>query len=87
MTAPALAAFAPEVGIPLEVGKQLAPHAPTIVLVPVVVFSIILVIIAIIVISASQNKTPGYLLLALGFLTGGAAFFVMIRSESKKKTA
>ncbi len=77
---------APEVGIPLEVGKQLAPHAPTILMIPLVILSILLIIIAIIVIAAAKNKVPGYLLLFLGFLTGGGAFFVMARSESKPKT-
>jgi hypothetical protein len=80
----ALLVAAPEVGIPLEVGKQLAPHASTILMIPLVMFSILLIIVAIIVLSAAKSKTPGYLLLLLGFLTGGGAFYVMARSEGKK---
>ena len=66
------------------IGKQLAPHAPTIMMIPLVVFSIILIIVAIIVLSAAKNKTPGYLLLFLGFMVGAGAFFVMVKSEGKK---
>lgn len=75
---------APEVGVPLEIGKQLAPHAPTILMIPLVMFSILFIIIGIIVLSAAKSKTPGALLLLLGFLLGGGAFFVMYKTESKK---
>jgi uncharacterized membrane-anchored protein len=81
----ALMMGAPEVGIPMEIGKQLAPHAPTIMMVPLVIFSIIFIIIGIIVFSAAKTKTPGIMLLMLGLLLGGGAFFVMVKSESKKK--
>lgn len=80
----AFMAAAPEVGIPLEVAKQAAPHLPTLVMVPLVMFAILFIIIGIIVVSAAQNKTPGVLLLVLGFLLGGGAFFVMYRTESAK---
>ena len=81
----ALMMAAPEVGVPLEIGKQLAPHAPAILMVPFVVFSVLLIIIGIIVVSVAANKTPGVLLLVLGMLLGGGAFFVMVRSESRLK--
>ncbi len=32
-------AAAPEVGIPMEIGKQLAPHTPTILMVPMVIMA------------------------------------------------
>lgn len=76
---------APEVGIPMELGKQLAPHAPTVLMIPLVILSIIFIIVGIIVLSAANNKTPGALLMVLGFLLGGGAFFVMYRTESKAK--
>lgn len=81
----ALMMAAPEVGVPMEIGKQLAPHAPAIMMIPLVVFSVLLVIIGIIVVSVAANKTPGVLLLVLGMLLGGGAFFVMVRSESRLK--
>jgi hypothetical protein len=78
------AMFTPE-GAALAVGKELAPHAPTILMIPLVVLSIILIIIGIIVLSAAQSKTPGVLLLVLGFLLAGGAFVVMVKSQGKKK--
>lgn len=75
---------APEVGIPLEFGKQLAPHAPTILMIPLVMFAILFIIIGIIVFSTAKTKTPGALLMFLGLLLGGGAFFVMARVEGKK---
>lgn len=81
----ALMMGAPEVGIPLELGKSLAPHAPTLLMIPLVVMSILFIIIGIIVLSAAKSKTPGALLLMLGFLLGGGAFLVMYKLESKKK--
>lgn len=75
-------AAAPEVGIPLEIGKQLAPHAPTILMVPLVFAAILVIIIGIIVLAAAKSKTPGSILLVLGFLLGGGAFFVMYKTES-----
>mgnify|MGYP001615798319 FL=1 len=74
---------APEVGLPLEIGKQLAPHAPTILMIPLVVLSILFIVIGIIVVSADKSKTPGALLLTLGFLLGGGAFLVMYKTESR----
>jgi hypothetical protein len=72
---------APEFGIPMELGKTLAPHAPTILMIPLVVMSVLLIIVGIIVLSAANNKMPGSLLLVLGFLLGGGAFFVMVKTE------
>ena len=78
-------AAAPEVAIPLEVGKQLAPHAPTILMIPLVALAVLLIIIGVIVLASAQSKTPGALITLLGFLLGGGAFFVMIRTEGKKR--
>lgn len=80
----ALMVAAPEVGIPAEVAKQLAPHAPTLAMIPLVVIALILIIIGAIATTA-QNKTPGIIIAILGLLLGGGAFFVMIRTEGKKK--
>jgi uncharacterized RDD family membrane protein YckC len=82
----ALMAVAPEVGIPAELAKQLAPHAPMIIMIPLVIIALILIIVGIIALGAAQNKTPGILLTIVGFLLAGGAFFVMVRSESKKKS-
>jgi drug/metabolite transporter (DMT)-like permease len=82
----ALMVGAPEVGIPMEIGKQLAPHAPTILMIPLVAFSILLILIGIIVFSTDHtSKTPGALLLLLGFMVGGGAFLIMYKTESSKK--
>jgi uncharacterized membrane-anchored protein len=77
---------APEVGIPMEVGKQLAPHAPVLMMIPLVILSVIFIIIGIIVFSAASAsaKTPGIMLLMLGLLLGGGAFYVMVKAEHKK---
>ena len=75
---------APEVGIPMEIGKQLAPHAPTLMMIPLVILSVIFIIIGIIVFSTASTKTPGVMLLMLGLLLGGGAFFVMVKAEHKK---
>ncbi len=79
-------AAAPEVAIPAELGKQLAPHAPTILMIPLVIASVICVIVGIIVLAAAQSKLPGSLLVLLGLLLGGGAFLVMYRAESRVKT-
>ena len=76
---------APEAVVPLEVGKGLATHAPTILMSFFAGFAIILILIGIIVFSTAKSKTPGVLLLMLGLLVGGGAAFVMVRSESSKK--
>lgn len=80
-------AAAPEVALPLEVGKQLAPHAPTFLMVPLVALAVLLILIGIIVLAADKSKTPGALITLLGFLLGGGAFFVMLRTEGKNKRA
>jgi len=54
-------------------------------MIPLVILSIIFIIVGIIVLSTANNKTPGALLMVLGFLLGGGAFFVMYRTESKAK--
>jgi uncharacterized membrane-anchored protein len=69
-----------------EMTKQLAPHAPTILMVPLIVWSIILIIIGIIIVATAQTKTAGYLLLVVGLLLGGGAFFVMYKTESRKRS-
>ena len=81
----ALMMMAPEVGIPMEVGKQLAPHAPAILMFPVIGLAVLLIIIGIIVVSVATNKTSGVLLLLFGSLLFGGAIFVVVRSESKLK--
>jgi hypothetical protein len=82
-----LIAAAPEVGIPLEIGKELAPHAPTLLMIPLVIFSIICIIASIILLAAVKSKTPGALLLVLGLLLGSGAFLVVYKTESRKKRA
>ena len=82
----ALMMGAPEVGIPMEIGKQLAPHAPMVMMMPLVFVSIILIIVGIVVFSTAKAKAPGTMLLVLGFLLGGGTFFMMAKTENKKKT-
>ncbi len=77
-------AAAPEVGIPLQLGKQLAPHAPLILMMPLVVFAIIFVIIGIIALSVATNKVTGIMFSMLGLLLGGGALFIMAKTESHK---
>jgi uncharacterized membrane-anchored protein len=77
----------PEVGIPLAIGKQLVPHTSAILMTPLIILSVVLVIIGIIVYAAAKTKTPGALLMILGLLLGGGAFFVTYKSESKKRSA
>jgi hypothetical protein len=77
----ALMMGAPEVGIPLEIGKQLAPHAPAILMVPLIMFALLFIIIGIIAVSFAANKTPGALFMVLGFLMAGAGIFVIVRTE------
>ena len=72
-------ALAPEVFIPGEAVK----HAGTILMLPLVIISIVLIMIGLIVFSAAKSKVPGSVILLLGFLVGMGAFEVMIRSESK----
>jgi len=79
----ALMAANPEFGVPMEIGKQLAPHAPTILMIPLVVFAIVLIIIGVIIIAAAKTKTAGIILTVLGFMLGGGAFFIMYRTERK----
>jgi hypothetical protein len=78
-------AAAPEVGVPMEVAKQLAPHAPTLLMGLLVVLALIMIIIGVIIESAATNKTPGIMLMIVGFLLGGGAFFIMYRTESNRK--
>lgn len=60
-------------------------HVPTLLMVPLISMSIFLIIIGIIVFSTARSKTPGVLLLMLGFLMAGAAFMVIIKTETNKK--
>lgn len=81
----ALTVAAPEVGLPMEAIKQLAPHAPTFLMMPLMGLAILLVIIGIIVFSTDKSKSPGILLLMLGLLVGGGAFFVIGKTEGRAK--
>lgn len=78
-------ALAPEVGVPVELAKHVAPHIPTLIMVPLVLFALILIIIGIIIVSSAQKKLAGTLLLFLGLLLGGGAFLVMYRTESHNR--
>jgi len=80
----ALMVGAPEVGIPMEIGKQLAPHASAILMMPLIALSILIIIIGISVFSTAKTKTPGAMLLMMGLLLGGGAFTVASRSEGKR---
>ncbi len=60
-------------------------HVPTILMIPLISMSIFLIIIGIIVFSTAKSKSPGILLLMLGFLMAGAAFVVIIKTETNKK--
>ena len=58
-------------------------HAGTILMLPLVIISIVLIMIGLIVFSTVKSKMPGSVILMLGFLVGVGAFLVMIRSEGK----
>ena len=68
----------PELGI----ASAAAKHAPMLLMMPLIGFSILLILIAIIVISTAKSKTSGIMILMLGLMVGGGAFYVMERSES-----
>jgi hypothetical protein len=70
-------AAAPEVAIP----AQLISH-PGIFMLPLIVFSILLIIVGIIVLSTAKDSTPGYLIAFLGLLLGGGAFYSFNKSSS-----
>lgn len=76
---------APEVGVPLEIAKQLAPQAPTIMMFPFIGLAILLILIGIAVFSTSKSKTPGIMLLLVGLLIGGGAFVIMRTNTRKNK--
>lgn len=65
---------APEVAIPM----QIASH-PKILMIPFITFSILLILIGIIVYSTAKTSTPGLLIMFLGFLVGGGAFYTLSR--------
>lgn len=75
-------AAAPEANAITAVAK----HAPAILMVPLLFFSVFLLLIGIIVFSADSNKIPGVMLLLLG---GGVAFgaFHTMSSTEKNKTS
>jgi hypothetical protein len=81
----ALMMGAPEVGIPMEFAKQLAPHAPTIMMFPFIGLAILLILIGIITFSVSRSKTPGIMLFVVGLLLGGGAFTVMRSTERRNR--
>jgi len=81
----ALMVGAPEVGIPMEFAKQLAPHAPTIMMFPLIGLAILLILIGIVTFSMSRSKTPGIMLFVVGLLLGGGAFTVMRATERRNK--
>jgi hypothetical protein len=74
--------IAPEFMIPLEIGKQ---HAPAILMMPLIVFSIIFAIAGIIAFSTAKSKASGVMLLVLGLLLGGGALAVVMKTETMKK--
>jgi hypothetical protein len=84
MASEVLMAAAPEIGVPLEIGRAIAPHATTFIMLPFVVVAIILVIVGVIMMAtAKKSKLPGSVLTILGFMVGGGALFVAARSEGR----
>jgi hypothetical protein len=77
----AFTAAAPEVAVPLQAVEALAPHISVILMVPFIGFSVLLILIGIIVFSTDKRKTPGFLILLLGF---GLAYGAFSISSGKK---
>jgi hypothetical protein len=75
---PMSALFAP------DIARAVAPHAPTLVMMPLVGLAVLLIIIGAVVTSYATNKTTGVILLFLGFLLGAGAFFIMYRTEMRR---
>jgi hypothetical protein len=50
---------------------------------PMIAFSIVLILVGIIVVSTAKNKTSGILLSAFGVVLGGAAFFTANHSPPR----
>lgn len=73
---------APEAAIPMQIAESLAPHAPTFLMMPLIGFSIFLILVGIIVFSTMSSKTPGAMIMMLGMLIGGGAYFIIGKTES-----
>lgn len=64
---------------------QLAPHAPTFLMIPLITFAVILALIGIVVLSTASSKLPGVMILLLAGGLGFGAFTIMRTVESKKQ--
>jgi hypothetical protein len=69
----------PEAGAAMVVEK----HASSIMMMPFIAFSILLILIGIIVFSTASSKTPGALLLMFGLAVGGGAYYIMEKTETR----
>lgn len=79
----ALTLAAPEIAVPLAVAKGLK-HAPTLLMIPFVVVSILFILVGMLIFSFSKkHKAFGGILFVLGLLLGGGAFFVAYKTESR----
>ena len=76
----ALIAGAPEV----YVAQQAAAHAPSLLMMPLIMFSILIIIVSVILMSSMDSKIPGAMLMLFGFALSGGAFFVIERTETAK---
>lgn len=66
----------------------IAPHAGTFFMIPFEIMAVILIIIGIVVYSASsKSKTAGTMFLLLGFSLGIGAFYVSSKNEASLKHA
>jgi len=83
MSDPLFTAAAPEVAIPMEVGKQVLPYAPSLAMAPIIVFSLFIIFLAILILSYAKHKEAGYLLFLFGLLSGGGALFAMYKLKPK----
>lgn len=52
---------------------------------PLIGISILLILIGLIVFSTAKSKTSGLMILMMGMLFGGGAFFVIAKSSEGKK--
>ncbi len=75
----------PEVALAKGATDVAKAHAGTILMMPMISVSILLIILGIIVYSAASNKVPGVMILLLGGGIGFGAFHVMSKSESRRQ--
>lgn len=82
MSEAAFALAAPEVYLPSKAAEKLVPYAPSLMMALPIIVALLMIIIAVIMLSTMQSKLPGGVLLLLGLLIGGGAFWVIHKNAT-----